>query len=936
MNYNRNKVLFLIIFFQFISDSLSLSFIFDNKTDLISQLSLFSLDTNVMILYKLQSALQTSHPLSIRDLYFMNNQELISQIEEILPLSITNETFNEYIRPYPENYTVIDIIKSAPWEFLVKWNIYYEKYLIKKEILTPSFGGIETYVSYMNEKELKNILLEGIGVHQELNDADVFENNIMNLHEIDKITIVYFYQIINSGNYLKQIYINFIRYMIRKGFIQKNCTEIEEILEQDSNEIFEYLFKLFVIYPEINELKDTSLFMSIIEYNNHTFPTYELDVKSITENQQLRNYAKYAERIHRMSLRSLNSFKHLDEYISKIESSQLQMYIISMIKNHHELALLDRINDLEYSLRSVTMSSLLQLLNYLTHEELLRWYLNIKQMEFTRNKLYSSIDIETITDNVYYKSDIELKNDIIQIIKKYPEIFTSVEVIIQYAEPTNSLEGQFRRYFNSFPPIILNRWLKQIIMYDYNRTNILRITEDPYSFKKEESINAIMSLMNIHNELFNLEKFGNEIDVSDSYTNLYGGYPDMINAHSIRDLRKFVLMLSKKYRAFTKSENINGGQFIPFTNKTDIIDKIMMYIESHSNIYRQVHHFDVIVGLSELHSYIHFKTIEELKAIAKKLQLYYNLKIYKIKRYNEKFAVKTFDEWLLIESDESKIKRYIFKIMAIFPELNIESVLIEVINLYDFKEKYTYSEFKKVLNDLIENKDNDTLFDLTYRFIRYSNETLPTRYKRDINVESSTRAYLQYYIEELFNVSITLNTNYNLAKLVYGFDYLLYGGVMPFIIRLSNTKLIELFNEITNSYKEIKIDNFESLSHNMKITILYNIIEQHREYKDINKLKSILTFKKIENVTKNSISFNNISKQSLISYSLVVEKFIRDKGLLNQYGSIYRYVQDITREEIEDYIANGYDVIKEKIKSLEDFELYSNINYFHTTESYLM
>ena len=545
MNYNWNKFLFLIIFFQFISDSLSLSFIFDNKTDLISQLSLFSLDTNVMILFKLQSALQTSHPLSIRDLYFMNNKELISQIDQILPLSITNETFNEYIRPYPDNYTVIDIINSAPWEFLVKWNIYYEKYLIKKEIITPSFGGIETYVSYMNEKKLKSILLEGIGVYQELNDTEVFEKNIMNLHQIDKTTIVYFYHIINSGNYIKQIYINFIRYMIRKGIIQQNCTEIGELLEKNSTVIFEYLFSLFAIHQELIELKDTSLFMSIIEYNNHTFPTYELDVKSITDNQQLRNYAKYAERIHRMSLRSLNSFKHLDEYISKIESSQLQMYIISMIKKHHELALLDRINDLEYSFRSVTMSSLLQLLNNLTHEELLRWYLNIKHMEIERNKIDSLIEIETITDNLYYKSDIDIRNDIIQIIKKYPEIFTSVDVIIQYAEPTHTLEGQFRRYFNSFPPIILNRWLKQIIMYDYNRTNILRITEDPYSFKKEESINAIMKLMNIHNELYNLEKFGNEIDVSDSYTNLYGGYPDMINAHSIRDLRKFVLMLSK-------------------------------------------------------------------------------------------------------------------------------------------------------------------------------------------------------------------------------------------------------------------------------------------------------------------------------------------------------------------------------------------------------
>ena len=83
-----------------------------------------------------------------------------------------------------------------------------------------------------------------------------------------------------------------------------------------------------------------------------------------------------------------------------------------MIKKHHELALLDRINDLEYSFRSVTMSSLLQLLNNLTHEELLRWYLNIKHMEIERNKIDSLIEIETITDNLYYKSDIDIRNDI--------------------------------------------------------------------------------------------------------------------------------------------------------------------------------------------------------------------------------------------------------------------------------------------------------------------------------------------------------------------------------------------------------------------------------------------------------------------------------------------------------------------------------------------
>ena len=64
---------------------------------------------------------------------------------------------------------------------------------------------------------------------------------------------------------------------------------------------------------------------------------------------------------------------------------------------------------------------------------------------------------------------------------------------------------------------------------------------------------------------------------------------------------------------------------------------------------------------------------------------------------------------------------------------------------------------------------------------------------------------------------------------------------------------------------------------------------------------------------------------------------LKEIATINQGLSIRSKIwKSSTREEIEDYIANGYEIIKERITSLEDFEIYSNINYFHTSESYLM
>ena len=52
------------------------------------------------------------------------------------------------------------------------------------------------------------------------------------------------------------------------------------------------------------------------------------------------------------------------------------------------------------------------------------------------------------------------------------------------------------------------------------------------------------------------------------------------------------------------------------------------------------------------------------------------------------------------------------------------------------------------------------------------------------------------------------------------------------------------------------------------------------------------------------------------------------------YGSVYRVVGDMTRVEIEDYIANAFSVCDD-IKEIKDFELYTNLYGLHTTEKFM-
>ena len=390
-----------------------------------------------------------------------------------------------------------------------------------------------------------------------------------------------------------------------------------------------------------------------------------------------------------------------------INEAPLQSYIIAMMTNHPELTVTERFDDMKRSSSAVTVSSLIITLNDTSQEELIRWFINLKQKEI---ELYNNKEsIETYTDIIYYKSQSDVRKSIIEIIKQFPDVFTSIDDIISYAEPTKTFEGQFTRYFNTFPPIVLNKWLSQMIMYDYNRTNKMRITKDPFQFSKEDSIKEIMSLMKLHNETYNLVTFLDEIDIVKGieYGRIFGNFPQILNTYTELDLKRIITKVANFNRRYLNMKNINGGMLELYKTKADMINVIMAYFDMTKDFLNKCYNFDIIVGMNELHNYTHYQEIEGLIHMAKKFYVYYNAKMFKLKRYTKDFLIKSFDEWITEKDSKGRInpdviKKHIFTVSTVFPELNILSIADEVLkDELNFTESYTEEEFDIFLCHMI-------------------------------------------------------------------------------------------------------------------------------------------------------------------------------------------------------------------------------------------
>ena len=179
---------FILLFFF----SHEKKFFFTDKSDLLSQFKYTTLDTQVLILFTLQNTYPyLASKLDLKFLYSQPSSALLDMIATILSSDITPAVLNPLIMFVSPSESVSQVINKSPYELLVKWTIYFERYLITIDKKTASFGSIVDYVTYYNVTTLRENLIKGVGQYKELSDREIFEEKIMNIREIPDSVLYY-------------------------------------------------------------------------------------------------------------------------------------------------------------------------------------------------------------------------------------------------------------------------------------------------------------------------------------------------------------------------------------------------------------------------------------------------------------------------------------------------------------------------------------------------------------------------------------------------------------------------------------------------------------------------------------------------------------------------------------------------------------------------
>ena len=130
---------------------------------------------------------------------------------------------------------------------------------------------------------------------------------------------------------------------------------------------------------------------------------------------------------------------------------------------------LERFADMNNRRRITVVSAMTSMLENNSHPVMLRWAFNLKQYQINNNKDIKTT-IDEFSDYIFYNTTIELKKEIIRIVTDLQDQFKTVDTMISFADPSANVISQFERYLRSYPQLILAKYLKNIMLYDFERT----------------------------------------------------------------------------------------------------------------------------------------------------------------------------------------------------------------------------------------------------------------------------------------------------------------------------------------------------------------------------------------------------------------------------------------------------------------------------------
>ena len=429
------------------------------------------------------------------------------------------------------------------------------------------------------------------------------------------------------------------------------------------------------------------------------------------------------------------------------------------------------------------------------------------------------------------------------------------------------------------------------------------------------------------------------------YGNVYGNFVYYAYSQSISTLKRWVTIISIYIRSAINTSSLCGINLKTYTTKEDLINILLFLINEYPSLYN-IENFHRVIGMTNFQSYIHNQTEISLREIAFKLYQYNGIKQYKLKQYDYLFTLQKFNDVILDNGyDVNSVKLYIFTISSMFPELKIINVFNEVLSsLKSGEDKFYYEE--TITNDkltLILNtyERDEELKIIMYKFIRFHNSSIPFNNRKDIEPDLYSRIQKIEYIKNIYHTyENILSKDWNFARLITDYTSILYEGLTSFIFRQSHSHLLNILNALRKEEGAhvMTESQFFDLSHDMQVKyIMYFITDVFPKYNRIQKLKEVIIYNTIEKASNGNITFKDKSVKDLKQYALLCEMYIREKKRLDLYGSIYEYLHELSRSEIEDYIARFYSELKEfvGIEGVEDFDVYVNVMDLDTVNEYL-
>ena len=937
-----SHLLFLLyLLFIQLHHTFSYYFKFNDQEELFSQLNNTTFDYLVVIGYQLTPK---KYQDLVLELYSKNKKELLTYISS----NYNNETedvFNYKIHLFEPNFkgNISEKISEINWYFKVKWMIYANIYTIKNDnSYLPKIGSTKNYINFLNDTTLNIYFLNVLNKFPEVNsNITLFEEEIMN-QKLKRDKLITFLLMESNINFLKELAIRVELYSFNNNHNTNkkiNCDELEKIINFSSaDELRSHIIDKVDSTPHLSHLKIMDDFLFYILNDGHTFIDYKSKVKKLPFNT-LTETALHLENYHKKVFNIYSSFVFLNDYVNQLTEDDLIDYILSELRNFPELTNLERFADMNNRRRITVVSAMTSMLENNSHPVMLRWAFNLKQYQINNNKDIKTT-IDEFSDYIFYNTTIELKKEIIRIVTDLQDQFKTVDTMISFADPSANVISQFERYLRSYPQLILAKYLKNIMLYDFERTKKEKVLSDPYTLDKDSAFSFISYYLGFRKELLNFQKFDEIIDVEDD-GDIYGSLSDYAYVTKKEVLKHWVNMIENYHRWRHNLDNIAGScmkrndVYFPLTNTTkidedyekeELVNLITYYATLNSEL-NKTSQFDKIVGTNSFHQRINKMPFDELSFFARKLFRYYNIKNYFIREYDENTLPLSFDQFSSNKENIEKIRRFIFRTITIFPEVTLDIVFNEILSLPLLNRTINH----KQLTTFLITVESQQLLRYAYACSRYQNATLPWSQRLNLALESFDNNQLIKLITQTVDSNEELTKDWNFARLLNQEEHLLYGGPIPFLYRQHYSRLQDFLDNARNKYTNdnyISDNQFIKLSKDEQVKYLSYIITLHsNDFIEIKQVEDFLSLKHLS-----IFDFSQQERDKIIAYALVCEYFIDKKGLYDSFGGIHKSINERTRRELEDYIERTYDSIKNEIKSINDFEIWVRLLGYNNKE----